>query len=114
MFDDQPTKQPSDEPTSDGRFDERLWPANVVLVLLALCVAGLIIAYGNFGTVDLAAALRRLFANAWFQLSALVLLVFGLLWKAGRGKSEVHIRRLQFSASIGLLLHLGVLVGLNH
>jgi hypothetical protein len=111
---DERTNPTSEDTTAEGRLDERLWPANVMLVLLALCVAGLIVIYGNFGAVDLKEALRRLAANAWFQLSALFLIVFGLLWKASRGKGDIHIRRLQFSASIGLLLHLAVLTGLNH
>jgi hypothetical protein len=87
-------------------FDDRLWPINVLLAILAGFEAGIIIATSDFATDDL---LR----NGWFRLGILGLimlaLVLGIFWLQGRMQ-----RRMQLAVLASLLVHLWLSWGMQH
>ena len=55
-----------------------------MLTVLAICVAGVIIASSDFRTTGIAASAQHLASNGWVQLGALALVVAALLWSAVR------------------------------
>src|SRR6188474_3391122 len=83
-----------------ARFDEQRWPVTVVLVLLAICVGGLIIAKGNFTSHGVLESAEKLARNAWVQLLALVVIIAASLRIAVAG-TDLQVRRMQFSIGVG-------------
>ena len=78
-------------------FDEQLWPINLVLVVLAGFIAGIIAAKGDFQT-------PTLIHNAYCQLIVLATIVGVLAWGVVRLDGRMQ-RRLQFGVFMSLLLH---------
>lgn len=94
------------EPTSHGAdFDEQLWPVNVLLLVLAALLAGLIVARADFHT-------RDPWANGYVYLAILggVVLIFSLGAAVLRSG---HQRRLQLAVLASLLLHAWLSLGVH-
>lgn len=85
--------------------EDQLWPINLLVVILAAFVVGLILGLSRFDD-------PRLFYNAYFQLTTvgLTLLVWfvGIRWVRGRLK-----QRLKIAALFSLLVHLWLLLSLG-
>ncbi|HUY34354.1 MAG TPA: hypothetical protein VMV69_16530 [Pirellulales bacterium] len=81
-----------------GDFDEQLWPVNVLLLILAGFVAGIIAAQSDFDT-------PRVLYNGWCRLGVLGLIVAALAWGVMRLDGWMR-RRLQFGVFLSLLVHL--------
>lgn len=79
-------------------FDEQLWPVNLLLLLLAACLAGVIVVKSDFAAV-------RWVNNGWLHLAALAAIVTVLAWGIVRLQGRVR-RRMQFGVFLSLLVHL--------
>jgi len=79
-------------------FDEQLWPVNVLLLILAGFVGGIIAAQSDFDT-------PLLLYNGWCRLGILGLIVAVLAWSILRLDGWMQ-RRLQFGVFLSLLVHL--------
>jgi hypothetical protein len=86
-------------------FDDQLWPVNVLLLVLASCVAGLIAGHGDFESPEP-------LTNAWWQLGALGALV-GLLALSAVLFRKAGQRRMQMAVLFSLLLHLWLSLGMR-
>jgi hypothetical protein len=85
-------------PVGLADFDEQLWPVNLLLLLFAACVAGIITTKSDF-------AAARLLANGWCHLGALAVIVAALAWGIVRFEGRVQ-HRMQFGVFLSLLVHL--------
>src|SRR5258707_14915969 len=86
------------QPARLADFDEQLWPVNVLLLILAGFVAGIIAAQSDFDT-------PRLLYNGWCHLGALGLIVAVFAWAILRLDGWMQ-RRVQFGVFLSLLIHL--------
>src|SRR3569623_557365 len=78
-------------------FDERLWPVNLVLLVLAGFIAGIIFAKSDFQTPVLV-------HNGYCHLVTLAAIVGVLAWGSMRLDGRLQ-RRLQFGVAMSLLVH---------
>ncbi|NQT39708.1 MAG: hypothetical protein HQ581_19585 [Planctomycetes bacterium] len=78
-------------------FDERNWPVNCALLILAGFAAGIIIATSQFDD-------PRLLHNAWFRLGTLLVSTGALFWIAGRTTGAMR-RRMQLCLLVSVLVH---------
>ncbi|HUY89254.1 MAG TPA: hypothetical protein VMV10_11005 [Pirellulales bacterium] len=85
-----PAGQPAD-------FDERLWPVDLALLVLAGFIAGVIVAKSDFQT-------PLVVYNGYLHLGALAAIVGALLWGVARFGARVQ-RRLQLGVFVSLLVH---------
>ncbi|HWB10709.1 MAG TPA: hypothetical protein VG826_15880 [Pirellulales bacterium] len=79
-------------------FDEQAWPVNLLLLLFAACVGGIIVAKSDF-------AAPRLIVNGWCHLGALAVIVTALAWGIVRFEGRVQ-HRMQIGVFLSLLVHL--------
>ena len=101
----QPTTARRKSPPAVVGFDDQLWPVNVLLLLLASFVAGLIVAQGDFRTSD---PLR----NGYVHLAVVGWLAL-LLSMASAFLGRVVQHRIQIAVLLSLLVHLGVCWGMR-
>lgn len=78
-------------------FDEQLWPINLVLLVLAGFITGIIVAKGDFHT-------PALIHNGYCQLVVLAMIVGAFAWGIVRLDGRLQ-RRLQFGVFMSLLVH---------
>ncbi|HXT59036.1 MAG TPA: hypothetical protein VN699_10380 [Pirellulales bacterium] len=78
-------------------FDDQLWPINLVLLVLAGCITGIIVAKSDFRT-------PVIFQNGWFHLATLAGIVGVLLWGIVKFGARMQ-RRVQLGVFISLLVH---------
>lgn len=94
------------EPSRMAAFDERAWPVNVALLVLAVLAAGLIVVAGAWDD-------PRLLHNGWVKLMTLAVTLGGLAWAANT-ISPRRARRLQFAVLVSLIAHIVLAVVLHH
>lgn len=97
-----PTAPPQTTAPKAGFFDEQMWPINLVLIVLAGFVAGMIVGRADFDTPEGQQA-------AWIQLGILagvVVVTAGLLAVL----TPRQQRRVQLAALVSLLLHVNASV----
>ncbi|MHB1037096.1 MAG: prenyltransferase/squalene oxidase repeat-containing protein [Pirellulales bacterium] len=87
-------------------FDDQLWPINCAILLLAGFAGALVVATSQFDDA-------RLLYNAWARLATIGAIVGLMFWGTFRLRGKVR-RRLQLSALVSLLIHLGIIVALYH
>ena len=87
--------QPARQPPVD--FDDRLWPVNLALVVLAGFIAGVIAAKSDFET-------QQLVYNGYLHLGVLAAIVGVLMWGVSSLGRRVQ-RRLQLGVFVSLLVH---------
>ena len=78
-------------------FDDRLWPINLALLVLAGFIAGVIVAKSDFQT-------PFILSNGYLHLGALAAIVGVLLWGVARFGARMQ-RRLQLGVFVSLLVH---------
>lgn len=78
-------------------FDDRLWPINLALLVLAGFIAGVIVAKSDFQT-------PLVLSNGYLHLGVLAAIVGVLLWGVARFGARVQ-RRLQLGVFVSLLVH---------
>ncbi len=86
-------------------FDDPVWPVNLLLLLLASFIAGLIVAQGDFETPDP-------LHNGYFHLAVVGWLAL-LLSLASAFLGRVVQRRIQIAILLSMLVHLGVCWGMR-
>src|SRR5262245_49615934 len=79
-------------------FDEFQWPINAALLVFGTCVAGVIVAKGDFRTTIL-------IYNGWVRLGSLAAVMGLLVW--GRMRLDAYwSRRMQLSVLVAMIVHL--------
>ncbi len=86
-----------------AEFDEQLWPINGTLVILAGCIAGLIVAVGDFDAAVW-------YCNAWTHLLGLAASVVALVLGTAYVSTRRGARRMQLAVLLALGLHLWLAV----
>jgi len=94
-------------PESRPEFDEQFWPINVAILVLAACVAGVVVTQGEFSLTD-----GRWLHNGSVQLALVVLLLGILVWAAAWLQAHA-VRRVQLCILISLLVHLWLVMYLH-
>ncbi|MBS0210974.1 MAG: hypothetical protein JSS27_18680 [Planctomycetes bacterium] len=85
-------------------FDDRGWPVNLLLVLLAAASGGVIAAHGDFESTVI-------WQNAWAQLGALALVTLLVIGAARLISAHIQ-RRMQLALLLSLVIHLVMSLGL--
>ncbi|MDA7978303.1 MAG: hypothetical protein MPJ50_05975 [Pirellulales bacterium] len=88
-----------------ANFDEQMWPINAMLVLLAACLAGVVVALSRFDD-------SRFFYNAWTHLAGIAIILIGLLIGTHKLQSRIKNRRMQLSIVVALFCYFWLIVAM--